>query len=120
MKIAANIIWLIFGGLIMSILWFIVGAIFCITIIGYPLGLQFFKIAKLYLMPFDKKVNINFSSHPILNVIWAVLLGWEMALEILLIGLILMITIVGIPFATQTLKIAKLTLLPFGAVVDNQ
>lgn len=120
MKVIANIIWLIFGGLVMSILWFIVGAIFCVTIIGFPLGMQFFKIAKLYLAPFGKKIKINFESHPFLNVIWAVLLGWEMAIAILVSGLVLLISIIGIPFAMQTPKIAKLTLLPFGAEIGKE
>ncbi|MGL4949727.1 MAG: YccF domain-containing protein, partial [Anaeroplasmataceae bacterium] len=74
-NLIANILWIIFGGLISAIACFIGGVVLCITIIGIPFGLQAFKLGKLSLAPFGKEVNTNFDKHPIINVIWAVLFG---------------------------------------------
>ena len=115
MKLLGNLIWIILGGLIDAFLWFILGIILCITIIGIPFGKQCFKMAKLVLAPFGKKVDSNFSKHPIANLIWLVLAGWEMFLANALIGIILCITIIGIPFGKQWFKLATLALTPFGA-----
>ncbi|MCR5409549.1 MAG: hypothetical protein K6E90_01065 [Lachnospiraceae bacterium] len=57
MRILGNIIWILFGGLISALGWLITGCLFCITIIGIPFGKQFFKIAKLALMPFGATVE---------------------------------------------------------------
>lgn len=115
MRIIGNLIWLIFGGLIASILWFLAGLIFCITIIGIPIGKQLFKISSLMLLPFSKEVTVNFGKHPILNIIWAVLFGWETAVGYFFFGVISFITIIGIPFGYQWFKLMKLAFLPFGA-----
>lgn len=110
---------MIFGGLFSAIGWFLLGLILCITIIGIPFGKQCFKVSKLMLAPFGKKVDTNFSSHPIINVIWAILFGWEMALSNILCGVVYCITIIGIPFGKQWFKFAKLSFIPFGAVVER-
>ncbi len=115
MNLIGNLIWFILGGFIAALLWFIAGLIACLTIIGIPLGLQFFKFAKLILFPFGKDVRSNFSKHPIANVFWAIFVGWEMALSYLVFALILAITVIGIPFAIQWVKLTQLALFPFGA-----
>lgn len=115
MKIIGNILWLIFGGLFMSLGYFLVGIFLCITIIGIPFGLQLFKMAKLVLLPFGSDVDTNFDKHPIANIIWLIFFGWEAAVSHLIMGLVLCITIVGIPFGLQWFKLAKLALIPFGA-----
>ena len=56
MKFIGNVIWIICGGLLNAIGWWLAGALWCITIIGFPFGKQFFKIAKLSLMPFGAKI----------------------------------------------------------------
>ena len=117
MKLLGNIIWIIFGGLFTALAWLIVGLLLCITIIGIPLGKQCFKFAKLSLAPFGKKVTCNFDKHPVANIIWAVLAGWEMALGCLFSGIICCITIIGIPLGLQSFKLMKLAFLPFGATV---
>ncbi len=117
MRLLGNIIWFIFGGLIAALLWFILGILLSMTIIGIPLGQQCFKFAGLVLFPFGKEVDINFDKHPIANILWLVFVGWEMALGYLGIGLFFMITIIGIPFGIQWLKLTKLALLPFGAKI---
>ncbi|MDD3067746.1 MAG: YccF domain-containing protein [Acholeplasmataceae bacterium] len=117
MRLLGNIIWFILGGLIAAILWFILGLLLSVTIIGIPLGKQCFKFAGLILFPFGKDVDIDFSKHPIANIIWALLVGWEMALGYLGIAVFFFITIIGIPFGIQWFKLAQLALLPFGAKI---
>lgn len=113
-----NIIWIIFGGLITSIGWLIVGVILTITIIGIPFGLQCFKFASLSLCPFGKSVESNFGEHPIMNILWLIFVGWEMALQYIVAGIINCLTIIGIPFGLQSFKLAVLSLFPFGAKID--
>jgi uncharacterized membrane protein YccF (DUF307 family) len=115
MSIIGNIIWFIFGGLLAAFIWFILGVLVSITIIGIPLGKQFFKFSRLFLFPFGKDVRTQFEKHPIANIIWLILFGWEMALGYLVFAAILAITIIGIPFAIQWIKLVQLALFPFGA-----
>jgi uncharacterized membrane protein YccF (DUF307 family) len=117
MNILGNIIWLVFGGLIAAIGWFLAGLILCITIVGIPFGLQCFKIARFVLLPFGKEVELgNFGAGGLLlNILWLIFLGWELAVGHLIIGAIFCITIIGIPFGLQHFKFAMLGLMPFGA-----
>lgn len=116
-RFIANIIWAIFGGIFLALIWALIGLILCITIIGIPLGIQCFKMARLSLFPYGKKVDLNFTEHPIANIIWAVIGGWELALIYLFLGLINCITIIGIPKGIQCFKFMKLALFPFGAEI---
>lgn len=118
MKTVGNILWLIFGGLESAICWFFIGLLWCITIIGIPFGKQCFKMAKLVIWPFGKKIDTNFNSHPIANVIWLVLFGLWFALSAIVAGALYCITIIGIPFGKQWFKMAKLFLTPFGAKIN--
>ncbi len=115
MKVLGNILWFLLIGLASWISWALLGVVLCVTIIGIPAGLQCFKIANLSALPFGNDADLNFDKHPIMNVIWVIFFGWEFALSYLLSALIFAITIIGIPFASQCLKLAKLSLLPFGA-----
>ncbi len=117
MKLLGNIIWFIFGGWIAALGWLIAGLLFCITIIGIPLGMQMFKFAGLVATPFGATVNTNIEKHLILNVLWVIFFGWEMCLFYLGLGVIYCITIIGIPFGLQWFKLAQLALFPFGAKV---
>ncbi len=117
MKLIGNIIWLIFGGLFAALAWLLAGLLLCITIIGIPFGLQFFKFAKLVLWPFGKNVDTDFNEHPIMNIIWLIIGGWETFLVYIVIGAIFYITIIGIPFGKQWFKLAQLALFPFGAKI---
>ena len=119
MKLIANIIWFIFGGLWLGLSWALRGLLLCITIIGIPFGTQCVKASKLTFAPFGKKVTCNFDKHPVANIIWAVLAGWEMALGYLFSGIICCITIIGIPLGLQSFKLMKLAFLPFGATVNS-
>jgi len=113
-----NLLWFIFGGFISGISWGLAGILWCITIIGIPVGTQCFKFAALSFFPFGKEVTYGGGTGSlILNIIWLIVSGLPLAAEHLAIGLILCITIIGIPFGLQQFKLAKLALMPFGATV---
>ncbi|RFM30321.1 YccF domain-containing protein [Deminuibacter soli] len=118
MKILGNLIWLIFGGLWSALGYVVGGLVLCITIIGIPFGLQCFKIAGLVLWPFGKKVVTTNGSGGCLsllfNIIWLFCGGFYTAIIHLLFAFLLAITIIGIPFAMQHLKLVELSLMPFG------
>jgi len=117
MSFIGNLIWLIFGGLLGAIAWGLAGLLLCITIIGIPFGLQCFKIAGFVLWPFGREIELgNFGAGGlIMNIIWVILFGWELFLGHLVVAAIFFITIIGIPFGWQHVKLAKLGLIPFGA-----
>ena len=119
MRTLAIILWFILGGLWLGLGWALTGLLLCITIIGIPLGKQCFKAAKLTFAPFGKDVTCHFNKHPIANLLWVILCGWEMALGYLFSGITCCITIIGIPFGLQAFKLMKLAFLPFGATVHN-
>lgn len=118
MKIIGNLIWFIFGGLLLAIEYFIAALVFCITIVGIPFGLQLFKMASLALWPFGREVyNKETSSgclNTIMNIFWILTFGIVLAIEHLLLGIIFCVTIVGIPFGMQHFKLAAIALIPFG------
>lgn len=118
MNTLGNIIWLIFGGLISAIGWFLAGLIWCISIIGIPVGLQCFKLAGLSLSPFGKDVIYGSGGVSlIVNIIWLIISGLPLAMTHVASGLILCLTIIGIPFGLQHFKLAKLALMPFGTQI---
>jgi len=117
MKLLGNIIWLIFGGLLTAIEYVIASLCLMITIIGIPFGLQTMKLALLTLWPFGAKVTDTNSSgclSIVMNIFWLIFGGLCICLTHLLFGIILYITIIGIPFGYQHFKLAKLALTPFG------
>ena len=118
MNTLGNFLWFIFGGLFSGILWMLAGLIWCITIIGIPIGLQCFKFASLEMWPFGKEIVYGNGMFSLLvNVIWIVFFGLEMAVANLIIGCLWCITIIGIPFGKQFFKLAQLSLMPFGAQI---
>lgn len=118
MSILGNLIWFIFGGLILGLAYIIFGLLFCITIIGIPFGYQLIKIGLLAMMPFGSKVVLGEGEMGclslVLNIVWILFGGVELAIAHLVLGAIFCITIVGIPFGLQHFKLAKLAILPFG------
>lgn len=119
MSIFGNILWLIFGGLFTAIGWFLAGILCCITIIGIPIGLQCFKFEKMVILPFGTEIyygNLG-SGSIILNVIWILICGIELAITSLGMGIVCCLTVIGIPFGIQHFKFAGLALLPFGAEI---
>ena len=119
MKTLGNIIWFIFGGFISALLHFISGIVLCLTIIFIPLGLKYLKVAGLAVAPFGKTVESNFEEHPFGNAFWLVFGGLLFAVLEFIIGVVLCVTIIGIPFAKQNFKVARYSLAPFGASVEK-
>lgn len=113
-----NIIWFIFCGFWQGISWGIAGIFWCITIVGVPIGIQCFKFATLAFFPFGKEIEYGGGTVSTLaNIVWLILSGIPLAVEAAVNGLLLCCTVIGIPFGLQCFKIAKLALMPFGAVV---
>ena len=121
MRVLLNIIWIICGGLLSAIGWWLTGLLWCITVVGIPVGIQCFKMSSISLNPFGKEVIYDGGAMSfLLNVLWFIFGGLELALGNFLIGIILCITIIGIPFGKQFFKIAKAALAPFGARVVRE
>lgn len=122
MKIILNLLWLIFGGLATAIEYLISSVGLMTTIIGIPFGLQTLKIGILALWPFGKQVTPSETSNSclslLMNIIWIFIGGIWICLTHLLFGVLLYITIIGIPFGTQHFKLAALALSPFGKKIE--
>lgn len=114
-----NVLWFICGGFISGLSWLFAGCLWCITIVGIPVGTQCFKLAALCFFPFGKEVRYGGGAGSfLLNVIWLLVSGLPLAIESMTIGILQCATIVGIPFGLQQFKLAKLALMPFGSEVD--
>ena len=124
MNLLLNVIWLILGGFIVVIAYLLGGLLLCITIVGIPFGIQCFKLAGLALAPFGREVREkeppSGALSVIMNIIWIILPGLELAVFHLFMALILAITIIGLPLAAQHLKMTRLAILPFGFQVRER
>lgn len=118
MKILGNILWLLLGGLPIAFGYAVSGLGLCITIIGIPFGIQAFKLAALSLLPFGRVIGERESAHGCVavafNLIWLLTSGIAIALTHLLLAALCAVTIIGIPFARQHIKLVSLALTPFG------
>ena len=124
MNLLLNIVWLVFGGFLIVIGYLLGAILLCITLIGIPFGIQCFKLAGLALAPFGREVR---EKEPpggalavIMNIIWIILPGLELAVLHLILALAFGITIIGLPIAAQHLKMTRLALLPFGFEVRGK
>ena len=117
MSLIGNIIWLIFGGLAVGLAYIAGGLLLCLTIIGIPFGVQTMKLGVATLAHFGKGVVAKPRGDGCLalvfNVIWIVLFGWEIAIAHLVSAGVLAITIIGLPFAKQHLKLIPVSFAPF-------
>lgn len=118
MSFIGNIIWLVFGGFFAGLGYILGGLAMCLTIIGIPFGIQLMKLGAATMAPFGKELSSDPDSggclYILFNVIWLVLFGWEIAMIHLTSAGVLAITIVGIPFALQHIKLIPMSLFPFG------
>lgn len=118
MSCLGNILWFIFGGVVVAIEYFIAGLALCLTIIGIPFGVQMFKLGIMSLTPFGQETVAAPSGtgclYSIFNVLWMFTGGLCIAVTHFFLGIILCITIIGIPFGMQHFKLMKLALWPFG------
>ena len=118
MKGIGNILWLILGGLVVALIYFLVGVVLFCTIIGIPFGIQLFKLGEYALWPFGREL-VNKPGEPgcvsiVMNLLWILLGWWEVTLVHLICGLVFCITIVGIPFGLQHFRMALMSVFPFG------
>ncbi len=118
MSILGNILWLTFGGLFTAIEYFIASLVLILTIVGIPFGLQTMKLGVLALWPFGSTVvdkpQVGGCLATLMNIIWILVGGIWISLSHLIWGILLAITIIGIPFARQHFKMAHIALVPFG------
>lgn len=122
MKFLGNLIWLLLGGLVTSLEYLIASLLMMVTIIGIPFGLQTLKLGLLALWPFGSTITDNGNSGGclsiIMNILWIIIGGFWICLTHLGFGLLLCITIIGIPWGRQHFKLAALALTPFGKRIE--
>ncbi|MBN2174252.1 MAG: YccF domain-containing protein [Bacteroidales bacterium] len=124
MKFIGNIIWLLFGGIVIAIEYAIGSILLMVTIIGIPFGLQTLKLASLALWPFGREAVFTERStgclSTFMNILWLFLGGFWIAVSHAVFGILLFITLIGIPFGIQHFKLASTALLPFGRTIVNK
>jgi uncharacterized membrane protein YccF (DUF307 family) len=118
MSILGNILWIILGGWVIFLLYVVGGIILCLTIVGIPFGIQCFKLSLLGLVPFGKEIIQGPAATGtlaiIFNILWIITFGLTIAVTHVLLAFLLGITIIGLPFASQHIKLATMALVPFG------
>ena len=124
MNSIGNLLWIILGGFIIFIMYLLGSLLLFVSIIGIPFGVQTMKMAVLSLMPFGKDVVPGERSsgclYLLMNIIWILVAGIEIAIVHIVLALLFAITIIGIPFARQHIKLAALAFIPFGNdIVDR-
>ena len=120
MRLILNLIWLILCGWWIAILYFLAGIIAFILIITIPFGIAAWRIANYALWPFGRSIVRRPSAgigSLIGNIIWIILLGWELALGHLISGILLCLTIIGIPLGLANFKLIPISLLPLGVQI---
>lgn len=128
MRTIGNLLWLLLGGVYMGLAWWVAGVLMYVSIIGIPFGRACFEIGTFTFFPFGHEAvrrdqltgREDVGTGPlgtVGNVLWFVLCGWWLALGHLATALLLCLTIVGIPFGIQHVKIAAITLAPIGRTV---
>ena len=116
MSLLGNIVWLVFGGFSVGLGYILGGALLCLTVVGIPFGLQSIRLGVSTFAPFGKEVvgtRSQTSLKIVFDVLWIILFGWEIAVAHLTSALVLAITIVGLPFAKQHVKLIPVALMPF-------
>ena len=123
MTTLGNIVFFIFGGFLIFIGYVLGGILLCLTIVGIPFGLMCFRLAGAVIAPFGREIQ---QTEPpggmlamIMNIIWIILPGLELAVMHLVLALFFALTIVGFPIAVQHVKLVPLALLPFGHVMKD-
>jgi uncharacterized membrane protein YccF (DUF307 family) len=124
MRLLGNLVWLIFGGIIIAIEYFIGSLILIITIVGIPFGIQTLKMAALAIWPFGRDTRMHERSsgclYILMNVLWLITGGLWIAATHAIFGVILCITIIGIPFGLLHFKLTAIALSPFGRDIVNE
>lgn len=116
-NIIFNIFWIIFTGIPSVIYNGTTGVLYCMTIIGIPFGLQYFKFVSLVFAPAGKRVVVHPKSNLLLNILWFILGGCATGVSYYILSFLFSITIIGIPISRQLRKIAAFNFFPFGAEI---
>jgi uncharacterized membrane protein YccF (DUF307 family) len=123
MNTLGNLLWIIFGGWIIFLLYLFGSFVLFLTIIGIPFGIQTLKMAMLSLSPFGREISHGERSggclYILVNIIWVLVAGVELAIVHLVLAVLCAITIIGLPFAQQHLKLAMISLVPFGVDIKE-
>lgn len=117
MRTIGNVLWLLLAGWWLALAYLVAGVVACVLIITIPFGLASFRLAGYALWPFGRRIEVRRGAGVpsiIGNILWIVLLGWELAVLHVVAGLLLMLTIIGIPFGFASIKMAGLALIPLG------
>lgn len=124
MSLLGNVVFFVFGGFVIFLGYVFGGILLCLTIIGIPFGLMCFRLAGSVIAPFGREVR---ETEPpggvltlIMNIIWIILPGLELAIMHLVLALLFAVTIIGFPIAVQHMKLVPMALLPFGHVMREQ
>ena len=115
-----DLIWIAFTGIWAALFFCVLGAVWCLTVVGIPFGLQAFKFAQLAFLPRGKHVCPHFTAHPVANILWMLLGGIFIAFFLFFSGILSCITVVGFPSGLRAFKFALLALIPFGATVERK
>ena len=118
MKTVGNILWLVLGGVVIAVLYYLAGLLMCLTLIGIPFGVQLFKLGTYALWPFGHELVSGPQEQGclaiVMNLLWILCGWWEIALLHLGCGLVFCITLVGIPWGLQHFRLAIASIFPFG------
>ncbi len=121
MRLFGNLIWFIFGGFFMGLAWWLAGLLAALTIIGIPFAIAAFRIGTFSFWPFGRQIvpqpnrgEVHELLDFLANILWIIFGGLWLAIGHLVWALIFTITIIGVPFAVQHLKLARLSFTPYG------
>ncbi len=112
-----NFIWKLLGGVLLAGFWFLLGIVLTCTIVGYPLAVNCFKIGWLCFKPTNKRVGVYFEKYLPLNLLWLLLVGWFVIPYAVISITLHILTLFGIPLIWQWVKVCKVCLFPFGAII---
>ncbi len=117
MNIALNIIWLVFGGLVLALGYGLAAVVMFLLIFTIPFGIAAARLAVYALWPFGRTVVVRPDrgvASVLGNIVWVVLAGWWLALAHLITGVAMILTIIGIPLGVANFKLIPVALTPFG------
>ena len=120
-KVFGNLLWMILVGWVLAIIYGLIGIVCFVTILFIPVGLQYFKLAKLAFWPFGYKpvfTKLN-GFKMFVNIVWMILAGWEQAVLLFIVGGVMCVTIVFIPCGLQLFKFGRLVLMPLGTTIEK-
>ena len=118
MRFLSRVLWLVTSGVPYFLLYLVCGIACCLSIVGIPFGIQFFKLMMVALRPYSCDVEVEPGEHLVANLIWDATFGIAIAIEQFAMGILWCVTIIGIPFGIHSFKLMKVAYAPFGAEID--